>query len=633
MRYADFYNIDNLKDIVSDDKIMLEIVPAIKKEKIKRISLSYQNLEYLQLADYEKNIILIFKTNEIKKYELKNMNEMLEIFFYIDTEYKFSLFSKELTLNEYKIIIEKLKEYIKSITLKRNILDAVKQLLMCNKGKIQEKLNEVKLKISLFFPEEKRVENENKSPNVIFEEIKKMKILNEVEFFYKMYNLVERISKDHKLYDKKYFNFFKEILTENLFNNKDIILTQLYDIEDNILIEYLKLFFFISRPIEFITEEMICELNETRKYLEKNFLKKIEGEEIFKHTFFFSFKVKILLINFFEKVYYFYLKNNKSKKIEKIIQEVLRKKDLSVETVFSYIEGEYLNKIQEQKKNFKNNFRYEKKKIDFNFFDCLFDEKSVEVITRITKSKTENNKVELKVENYSEKRILMEKEEKFKRFCFSNIFRISLYYKVKLINILGKINYELKKEENGVDSDIYLKLGMTKNHYISIFNGTRNLGTVSERKIINYLLNKNKDPFDSLLKELFHNLNMLKLYNSNFINLNLNAKEGEEIYPLMSNEEITFKIDSYIFGKRIICAKIYNECNNLKEGKYYAVKIDPSMYILKFLKKLENREEYFFVSDCDDTYIINDIKNIFDIKEIFLEKNDSLEGKRVSFNL
>ena len=589
-----------------------------KDDKLKRSILNFQDLKDLQLLGYEKNTILTIKSQEIKKYKLEDINELMEIFFYIDTEHNFSLFSKEQSLEEYKKLIEKLKKYIKNLTLKNKICSLIEELLKDKKKYRTIYLSDIKLKLEEILIENKETiifskDNEKKKEMILFEE---------------KYELVDKILKNSILYKKEDFISFKTKLSQDTFYKENILLTHLYDIEDGILIQYLKLFFFISRPIEFITEEMIFEIFKIRNSLENNFLKEIEGEESSKNLLFFSFKVKILLIIFFEKVYYFYLKNNKSKRIEEIIKKISSQKNISIEVVSKYIIEKYLEKINEQKKIFKNFLRYEKKKINVNFFDCLFDKKEKSTRKEFIKK---GNDWELKKESYSRDEILTEKDEKFKRFCFSNIFRISLYYELKLIEVLEKINNELKKENDNNKKDIYSQIKMSKNHCTSIFNGTRNLGEKSKKKIINYLLEKNNPLFTTLLEEFLKNLNMLKLYNSDFISININRKEGEEIYPhlVLDDKKISFKVNSDILGKTVVEIEISNiHCSNvLKESTYYAVKIKENISILgfsenedtrilKFLKKSENEEKYYFVSSYDEFYIVNDIKNIFNIEKI-----------------
>lgn len=320
----------------------------------------------------------------------------------------------------------------------------------------------------------------------------------------------------------KYFEYLSEkgILIntkeEDFFNRLD----------ENIILNYLKLFFFCSRPNEFIEVKEFLTKLENYTCLEKYIM---EYGDIFfeKKELCFNLKVKNLLLMFEEKVLSFPVES-----IEKLGNEKLK---ILREKSYSKINEEYVKNILEYfdgyKKLFKEKWIVLSKDLEreIEFDESLFVKKLLtnlnleeiyEVIKTGSKEILKLPNEHLKVRKYfSFKEEYEEYLEEVKKFAFSNVKRTGIYYRLLLLNILSNLDSEKLSEylkENGKVSDNY------KIYFSDLKKNKKKLG----KKHLEYILNFLKETDKDKAKELIFCINSINIYSED--NLLIDILDLEE---------------------------------------------------------------------------------------------------------
>ena len=313
---------------------------------------------------------------------------------------------------------------------------------------------------------------------------------------------------------------------------------------------FLKLFLFCCRDEILITQEQIKKIFDIySKFknkeieIEKNLPSNLEKKKIL-----FDKKIEFLLIMFEEKLKnlringkslkeYKEIREMSYKKIrEKYINNILKTKyDLEKETK----NQTYVDKISQNNQDIawrkikkflekkKNKTKEEEELYDFFKF---WNEQQEEKIKRKAGRKIENK--ELFSDN-----IL----ENIRDFCFSNIGRVGIYYKILLLNILFDINKEDFAEEAQIMKET--SEDSKKNfqiYYNALMRNNKQFGDKHLKYLFYYLVKKES----KLIFNIINYLNFLHLYDNNLLENTINLKSFETFFPFyekMTLEEINLK--------------------------------------------------------------------------------------------
>lgn len=499
------------------------------------INKSIRDLPYLSLqAEFFQ--IEFEAPKVLKKFTDLSIENLLNMFLDILPENNFSLYSENMSDEEYEQIIKNLKDFCNGTKWEIYSFFYYLEFFLENKKNKKKKIKlfgspltheEAVEKIKELFNKEKIIRNINNN-----------NLIGILEKFYQegkdfSINLMEDLALDNYLYGKKNIKFFYTYIT----NTKDIK-------------KFLEAYNFICKPIEKIKEEDI------KKILKMNFelTSSILTEKI-------KLKLEIIKTLVLEKSYEYFFKTNTTSSEADI----------------------FLTEIKNELEN----------KINNTFLEYVIKE-LFELVGTTAKRYDSNNIISRFLINIKN---LPEAELKY--FSFNNFFRSQLYYKNKFLKMASEEIKFLNLNKNPLNKKLKIsnsyqilrgerEFGEDNLEKLLIYLNNKN----KEKEIIDKKIKDIKLYYNLLQK--YKNLSSFSFENytlEKFIRYN-------EVYNFFKNCDFSLKISprgSYLYGRYILKFTYYSE----KVSKYnvnedYVVRLkDGSLELMKYLGECDNKLCFF----------------------------------------
>lgn len=542
--------LNKLINFLKDEKIKLyeSLINVIKmfnenEKYFKKMIKKYNKKDRLKEKSFYKDIFL--KLNDINKYKKKvfklsekYIKEMKEEFKKICINSKTKI-EKSYEIDKF-IIYYDLKQY--SLT-KNFLLTLFEDCLNLNDEKLDEKINEdiryiwIINQNSEMVPYLKGEFIDDFTEDNIYDKLSEYKdkvsiYTNFLKKRLKQKGLEESFYKEEKISVKMEKNFFLD------------------ELDSNILKKYFKFFLFCSRPNEFIDKEDIEENLEIYKELKNNDFERVSIDY---YKIMFYYKIKDLILVFEEKIKELILLKNE---FSPWIKEIIKEKEISLlENTYYQINKKYADNIIKKISDIENSgielyfyleqiADYYVKKM-FKEIDSIYEEiakkRLVNIDKNLLKDKEikQNKKEDLKMKNTNLKKVeyLYSRKDEFfrektrkslkeknkidlsfleskdylngiKYFTFSNLKRVSVYYKILILNLLS--NLDVKDIEKYLKEKDY-EIKSYEKYFYFLKSNRKNLVGKHLEYIYSYLKEKNSEKAE----ELITYVNYYTLYSEN----------------------------------------------------------------------------------------------------------------------
>lgn len=560
---------EKLKDINIDNNSLKIYSIPLGDEIIKiDINKTIEDLKYISSTDKNFYLLEFEAPDTLKKLTELSLDDWKKIFFNFNGESEYSIFSDNLTPNEYKKIIQKInKKYSKKETdsfFKLYIL--VFTLLLLSRN--------IKINNSNNCIEKYVFENKNGILNLVNKKF-------------------PNLSKDiEMLFDNKFFDDKKNLYLKSCYREikKEAPFFVLSKLTEKNFLSFLSLFHFVIKPLEKISYEDIKNLFKNLCHIEGNIPKKNLGKNLIRSIE--EYENQNTIIDNIKILFDF--GNEKLSLVDLFFEKMYRK--------FNLLEICALEKI----------YRYISLNLDkYKDIKILLKDSIFEVDFKV---KIDYSKEKVSIKNlWKEYLDFLENIEVEKSFYFSNFFRMQLFYRKEILkNLTFLISYAQKIFYKEEEKNFYKKLGIIKGNFNKLKYSQREMGQDNYERIVSF--------YEYLIFSLEKNENKISSKNNLIEELKKNRESFIIIYMLLQRYKLIYdiKIKFEVSNNKMNFIR-YNDYINLVD--IYDFKISSykdnidvlDMIVVKFL--YQKKELNYWDLNENRYYVVEPIDNS---KDIFL---------------